>query len=531
MIPVIDLFAGPGGLGEGFASLQDGAGRHAFRVALSIEMNSDARTTLRLRSFFRQFPKKEVPDEYYRVLRGEMTLDRLYQKFPKQAELSDDEAWQAELGKVDPEEVDRRIVKALDGATDWVLIGGPPCQAYSLVGRSRSRSADPQKFESDHRHFLYKEYLRILAVHRPPVFVMENVKGILSSKVKGSLIVDKILNDLGNPSVDGSAELQCPPGYRLHAFADYSKDADSEGANADRKASDYVIKSEQHGVPQARHRFIVLGVRSDIEWKPRKLKNLKKHVSVWHVIRDLPALRSRLSGKGSSKKENDTSEVWMSKVREMLKAIPLGTENGIDQELRMRLKHSAAHLKNVGGGGSFVARPASPARHRAWFYDPRLGGICNHETRRHMKQDLWRYLFASCYAAVHKKSPKLHHFPPELLPDHKNVKALASDDEELSFADRFRVQVKLNCSTTITSHIAKDGHYFIHYDPKQCRSLTVREAARLQTFPDNYFFTGGKTTQYQQVGNAVPPLLAKKLATIVLSCFKRQEHPRGGQAH
>src|SRR6185312_10113464 len=126
-----------------------------------------------------------------------------------------------ELGKVDVAEVDQRIEDALSGETDWVLIGGPPCQAYSVVGRSRSRSADPEKFEKDHRHFLYKEYLRILAVHRPPVFVMENVKGILSSTVKGALIVDQILRDLespSSPSVEGVA--QPPLRYRLHSFAD-----------------------------------------------------------------------------------------------------------------------------------------------------------------------------------------------------------------------------------------------------------------------------------------------------------------------
>lgn len=403
VIPVIDLFAGPGGLGEGFASLPDDAGGRAFRVALSIEMNGDARRTLRLRSFYRQFSQGSVPDDYYEFLRGRISIDELFQGFPEEAKLSDQEAWQAELGKADAAEVDRRIEEALGGATDWVLIGGPPCQAYSMVGRSRVRSLDPKKFEKDHRHFLYKEYLRILAVHRPPVFVMENVKGILSSTMKGALIVEQILQDLESPSVEGVADVQPPQRYRLHAFADYRTDSTRKHDDDDRSPSDYIIRSERHGIPQARHRFIVIGVRSDIEWKPRKLKNLNKTLTVWHAIRDLPPLRSRLSGKGSSKKENDIPEVWMSNIREMIGALPLRIENGIDVEVREHLMRSAANLRNVGTGGPFVSCSVKPARHRSWYHDSRLGGVCNHESRRHMKQDLWRYLFASSYAAVHKQ--------------------------------------------------------------------------------------------------------------------------------
>jgi len=151
-----------------------------------------------------------------------------------------------------------------------------------------------------------------------------------------------------------------------------------------------------------------------------------------------------------------------------------------------------------------------------WFLDKRLGGFCNHEARSHMPSDLHRYLFAACFAKVHGRSPTLVDFPSLLLPDHKNVQENVS---ETIFSDRFRVQIASRVATTITSHISKDGHYFIHPDPSQCRSLTVREAARLQTFPDNYRFEGPRTEQYTQVGNAVPPLLALQVAKVVSKLF------------
>jgi len=154
-----------------------------------------------------------------------------------------------------------------------------------------------------------------------------------------------------------------------------------------------------------------------------------------------------------------------------------------------------------------------------WVFDKKVSGVCNHSTRGHIAKDLFRYLFASCYANVFEKSPKLKDFPINLLPEHRNIKQALDGG---LFSDRFRVQLQNKPSTTVTSHISKDGHYFIHYDPSQCRSLTVREAARLQTFPDNYFFCGPRTSQYTQVGNAVPPLLANQIAGIVFELLNRQ---------
>jgi DNA (cytosine-5)-methyltransferase 1 len=140
-----------------------------------------------------------------------------------------------------------------------------------------------------------------------------------------------------------------------------------------------------------------------------------------------------------------------------------------------------------------------------WLKDDRLHVLLNNETRGHMRTDLARYLFAAIWAGHTSQSPKASTFPASLAPSHRSW-------DSGKFADRFRVQLRDQPSTTITSHISKDGHYFIHPDPSQCRSLTVREAARLQTFPDNYLFRGNRTQQYVQVGNAVPPFLAREIA-------------------
>ena len=154
------------------------------------------------------------------------------------------------------------------------------------------------------------------------------------------------------------------------------------------------------------------------------------------------------------------------------------------------------------------------------IFDPELSFLNAHEARSHMPSDLRRYMFAAVFAQETGRSPLLSDFPADLLPDHANVHKGQSGD---TFPDRFRVQLADQASKTITSHISKDGHYFIHYDPAQCRSLTVREAARLQTFPDNYKFEGPRTSQYHQVGNAVPPYLAKQIGEIIAEVLDSTE--------
>ena len=195
-IPVIDLFAGPGGLGEGFSAVTKNNGQQVFDIALSVENNPMACQTLLLRKFFRCFSKDKIPQEYYNYIKGKITKESLYALYPNEYNKAQKEILQVTLGNTSNEELDAIIKSKIGDNKNWLLIGGPPCQAYSLVGRSVIKKIKKDNFEKDPRHLLYREYLRIISVHKPAVFVMENVVGILSSKLNGELIFPKILNDL-----------------------------------------------------------------------------------------------------------------------------------------------------------------------------------------------------------------------------------------------------------------------------------------------------------------------------------------------
>ena len=232
-------------------------------------------------------------------------------------------------------------------------------------------------------------------------------------------------------------------------------------------------------------------------------------MSVSEALSGLPPLRGRLS------QEDDSHASWRSALRTAPESLRLWRQpirSVIESAMREAWSRSEGRAS---AGGRFDGRPifigsGMPRALRDWVHDARIGGVIQHQSRKHMRSDLHRYLFASCFAASQGYSPKIRLFPPKLLPLHSNMGA-----DEIPFVDRFRVQVAGEPSTTVVSHIAKDGHYYIHPDPSQCRSLTVREAARLQTFPDNYFFEGTRTQQYSQVGNAVPPWLARQIGEVV----------------
>lgn len=530
-IPIIDIFAGPGGLAEGFSSLVDENGNRRFKIALSIEKDANAHQTLKLRSFYRQFPINQTPEAYYQFVRGEITLDRLYALFPNQAAAADEEAWCGTLGTPDEteangisnEEVDERIRIALNENPNWVLIGGPPCQAYSLVGRAR-RQEIILDGATDKRVGLYKEYLRIIAMHSPAVFVMENVKGLLSARTNKENVFQRILTDLKDPVnaciAEGIVEDENQPhiNYRIYSLTTEAVNFDDNG-NPIFNPSDYIIKSENYGVPQRRHRVILLGIREGFG-VPQNILQPQEEITLSSVIDNLPAIRSGITrsfshftmiGENETLKKRrhynrieDTPANWANYI------------NGFNEELNRFLQPVQNNINfpvTLGSNYQVNNNYNLPDEHilSNWFADDNLGGVLHHVSRKHLLEDLKRYLFAARYAEINGTFPRLDDYRDagnDLLPDHENAGSG-------KFTDRFRVQLPNISATTVTSHISKDGHYFIHYDPVQCRSLTVREAARIQTFPDNYYFCGERTSQFHQVGNAVPPYLAYQIAEIV----------------
>lgn len=516
-IPVIDLFSGPGGLGEGFASLDDG---QAFRILVSAEMNSAAHQTLRLRSYYRHLKKSGVGmNAYYDYCRGVSATPWNSEVSRKIWGIAGEEALNITLGSPEGDRLlDETIEKHLNSTVDCVLIGGPPCQAYSLVGRSRNRGKTDYRPEDDKRHFLYREYLRVLQKTRPAVFVMENVKGILSSKVGNRQVFNDILADLVNPSAALGMTDYGQARYKINSLT--TSTTYVEGMDIDSiDPYDFVVRSEEHGIPQARHRVILLGVRSDIDNSLPPLTGSESRISVFDAISDLPSLRSKLT------KQPDSHEGWMEVVSNNCLELARQADAVGMSSLAVELLQTVSCLSSALDFGA-LRLPVQQKRTLAGnelllsLTDPNLDVVLNHESRGHMSNDLRRYVFAAVFAKLFGQSPKGHaQFNlPGLAPNHANWKSG-------KFADRFRVQLGDRPSTTITSHISKDGHYFIHPTPEQCRSLTVREAARLQTFPDNYFFQGNRTEQFHQVGNAVPPLLAAKIASRVRDLITLQPIP------
>jgi len=441
---VVDLFAGCGGLSEGFTMA-------GFDVIAQIEMDRWACSTLRARHVFYALKKAGKLNLYHQLLRGEQIRTDIMCKYPDLEQAISTRVIQATFGK----EQGQTILKSIESSMNYhdatqfhVLLGGPPCQPYSLAGRSR----DPDRMEKDKRHYLYTHYLEMLQQLQPDFFVYENVPGLFSAKVDGERILKQIMDDFS---------MLEPPYAITPPFEQIYNDP-----------CRYILDSADFHIPQRRKRLILIGYKKSLEHKNPKIKDIfaklqrqalrnRKlgHLTIDDAIGDLPPIKP---GEG-----NDS---WYGPY----------PDTSVLKNYQIRMREDS-------------------------------DGIINHRSRTHMSSDLERYKFFIEHHKNGNGAATLYDLiddRPDLIPNHKHLD---------KFLDRFRVQWWNRPSTTITSHICKDGHYYIHPDISQCRSFTVREAARCQSFPDNYKFEGPRTEQFRQVGNAVPPLLAKTIAKGILS--------------
>ena len=407
----IDLFAGAGGLSEGFAQA-------GFHPAAHVELMQEACFTLRTRACFYELSKTpEGLAIYHSYLRKEITREELYSKVSSMAlgSVICERLSEETLADV-YENIDTQL-RGLGVAKPDVIIGGPPCQAYSIVGRSRTdMSADP-------RNHLYKLYVKFLERYRPAVFVFENVAGIKSA---------------GNGSYFADLKARCEQaGYRVQ---------------------EKVLKAEDYGVLQKRRREIVVGIRTDYKNGKVAFEYPAPQTAIWgnYVVGDL------LSDLATLRPGEERNEYITAPTPYLLKS-------GIRTDEDVLSWH--------------LTRPIRP-------FDQQI------------------YSFVIEYTKSHGRTPDYTELPKRLR-THKNTS---------SFLDRFKMVNPLAHATqTMVAHISKDGHYYIYPDSENPRSLSVREAARIQSFPDNYFFEGSRTSVFTQIGNAVPPLLARAIAESVMN--------------
>lgn len=405
----IDLFAGAGGLSEGFK-------KAGFEPVAHVEMMEAASYTLRTRSAYYYLKENGFESKYHAYLRDDITRDQLYQNIPQEIL---DAVIHAPIGMDTNESIFGKIDQNLDGRKEVdLIIGGPPCQAYSLVGRARSEN----NMRSDPRNFLYVQYAEYLQRYQPKMFVFENVMGLKSA---GDGIHLKNMEKLFNKK-----------GYSIYPFT---------------------VNARQFGVLQNRRRIIIIGWKMDFipNLPDLEIHNTELKAQVGRLFEDLPELQA---GEGVEKfrryEKTADDYLYNSHIR-----------NGIDI-------------------------------------------VTQHVARPHRVQDLEIYRIA-----VEKWNSNRERLSYTDLPSR-----LQSHSNRKSFFDRFKVVAdNLEYSQTVVAHIAKDGHYYIHPDITQNRSLTVREAARLQSFPDDFYFEGAttkgqRTAAFTQIGNAVPPLMGFVIA-------------------
>lgn len=416
----LDLFAGAGGLSEGFI-------RAGYDPIAHVEMDKAACYTLKTRAAYHWLKKENRLDIYQKYLNGDITREVFYGEIPSEIL---DTVLTYEISKETLPLIFADIDRLLGGKPLDLIVGGPPCQAYSIAGRSRSEN----KMVGDKRNYLYALYAEFLKRYKPKYFVFENVVGLLSAK-----------------ETDGT----------FH-FNNMRKLFQECGYETDFK----VLNASDYGVLQNRRRIILIGTREKCSVLYPAISEKKEHYTVSEIFSDLPSLNA---GEGT--------------------VLPTAT-----------LPYSGKYLFDS-GIKEFDTEP-----------------VTFHQARPHTQQDLEIYRMA--VNAWDNGKKRLSYLElPDRLRTHKNTE---------SFLDRFKVVAgDLDCAQTIVAHIARDGHYYIHPDIRQNRSITPREAARIQTFPDNYYFESqsgkpSRTLAFKQIGNAVPVCLAYSVAKALLDRFTKE---------
>ena len=398
---VIDLFAGAGGLSEGFVQA-------GFLPIAHVEMDKDACNTLKTRSCYHYLRNHGQLNVYYAYLKGAITRDDLYHKVPKNIV---DTVINVTISDDTINDTFKRIQQLANGRKIDMIIGGPPCQAYSLLGRHR------KTMEDDPRTLLYLQYGKFLKEFKPMGFVFENVPGLLSAK----------------------------KGEHFQKLKDYFKELGYIVHYKMLDASDY-------GVLQERHRIILVGWRKEKDLGYPVIEQKISSAVINDILNDLPKLKA---GEIKNIAEYRTSS------------------NSYLQESGIRSEEDKFVTQNI-------TRPVNDNDANIYAYSIKL----------------WN-----------KKHIRIKY--TDLPKEYKTQK------NEKSFLDRFKVVDGQGFAHTVVAHLAKDGHYYIHPSLEDCRSISVREAARIQSFPDNYYFEGSRSSMFKQIGNAVPPLMANSIAESI----------------
>lgn len=413
----LDLFAGAGGLSEGF--IQAG-----YTPVAHVEMDTAACNTLKTRAAYHWLKAKGTLDLYRQYLYGKIKRNDFYSYIPSEVLES---VLNYEISNETISEIFKKVDHLLNGKELDIIIGGPPCQAYSLAGRSRSET----KMVGDKRNYLYRYYAEFLRKYRPQYFVFENVLGLLSAK-----------DEDGTRHFDNMISL----------FKEYGYSTEYRPLNA-----------SNYGVLQNRKRVILIGKRGDYS----------------NFYPDIP------------------KEIFQSRVSELFGDLPvIHAGEGVI---------TPVVTKHYSGTYLFISGIKECDREEVTF----------HQARPNTNQDLEIYRIV-VDAWNKNRSRVVYTDLPEHLKTHKNTSC---------FLDRFKVVAgNLSCAQTVVAHISRDGHYYIHPDITQNRSITPREAARIQTFPDNYYFesvTGkpSRTLAYKQIGNAVPVRLSYNIAKTMMNYF------------